>query len=120
MASIFPLLLFVGSPKWSTSNGRGAVVNEYLVITFLLVHFASYELVAWRANSRLKDKRSPERISMFFVGPRSLSNLWQLLFGMSFVRSADRVLIAAGVVHVITTAVVVVVLAGWLARDVLG
>lgn len=93
-------------------------MTEYFVLAFLLVHFVSYGLVAWRVNSRIKDKRSSERIAMFFVGPRSLANLWKLLFGMSFLRSGDGVLIAAGVVHIITTTVVVVVLAGWLAHDV--
>lgn len=93
-------------------------MNEYLVLAFLLVHFVSYGLIARRVNSRIKDKRSSERIAMFFVGPLSLANLWKLLFGMKFLRSGDVVLIAAGVVHLITTTVVVVVLASWLAHDV--
>jgi hypothetical protein len=93
-------------------------VTEYFVLAFLLVHFVSYELVAWRVNSRIKDKRSSERIAMFFVGPRSLANLWKQLFGMSFLRSGDEVFVVAGMVHIITTTVLIVVLASWLAHDV--
>lgn len=54
---------------------------------------------------------------MFFVGPRSLATLWKALFGMGFLRSDDRVLIAAGVIHITTTTMVVVVLVGWLIHD---
>jgi hypothetical protein len=84
-------------------------MNEYLVFVFGLLHVVSYGLVARRANSRIND--SSERISIYFVGPRSLANLWRLLFGMSFIRSGDKMLIVAGVVHIFTTTVFVVLLA---------
>ena len=54
---------------------------------------------------------------MFFVGPRSLANLWKLLFGLKFLRSGDAVLIAAGAVHLATTLGIFFVLIGWLLND---
>lgn len=93
-------------------------MNEYPILVLMLAHFASYGLVARQVNSRVNDERSPERIAMFFVGPRSLANLWKLLLGMGYLRTGDRVLIASAVVHTITTTVVIVMLAGWLIHDV--
>jgi hypothetical protein len=92
-------------------------VIQYLVLAFLLVHVVSYGLVASRVNSRINDKHSPDRIGLFFVGPRSLSNLWRQLFGMTFIRSNDAVLIGAGVIHILTTLTVVVLLIGTLLQD---
>jgi hypothetical protein len=78
-------------------------VNETIVALVLMVHFFSYWVVASRYNARLGSERVKDRISMFIVGPKSLSNLWRLLFGFRFVYSGDVLLIISSIVHLITT-----------------
>lgn len=92
-------------------------MSEYFILAVLVAHFLSYGLVVWRVNQNIEDKRSRDRIAPFFIGPRSLANLWRQLFGMKFVRSGDLLLIGAGVVHILTTATVFLLLMNMILHD---
>lgn len=78
-------------------------MNEYFVLAQGVIHGLTHALFAWRVNSGIQDEHSQERIAIFIVGPRSLAKLWRLLFGLSFVRSRDRWLVGAGIIHLATT-----------------
>lgn len=81
-------------------------VNTILQFYFVvfIAHVIPFYIVVWRANATLADEDHPGHISWSCNTPRSIANLWRLLFGMRFVRSGDRSLIVAGTIHIFTTA----------------